>query len=257
MCYFQVVERFVAEARSVQTQSDLFNVLESATCEIGFTYFALVHHGDFQNKALNLIQLYNYPSSWVDYFISRRLYAEDPIHVASLLSNVGFSWADVPNKIRITPRQRKILEMADQHGLRNGYTVPANVPGEITGSCSFATRDREDLPKESLLLAELIGDFAFEAARRLGREDAANAPPGPPRLTPRQHDCLLLVIHGKTDKEIARILGISEETVTEYLDHLRHRYRVKKRLTLAIRAIYDGQISFIEALAQEPPLRGG
>jgi LuxR family quorum-sensing system transcriptional regulator CciR len=184
------------------------------------------------------------------------LYADDPIHVASLLSNVGFSWEELSNKIRITSRQRTILEMAAKHGLRNGYTVPANVPGESTGSCSFATGDGADLPQESLLLAELIGHFAFEAARRLGRTVLA-PPPGLPRLTSRQHDCLLLVIHGKTDKEIGRILGISEETVSEYLDLLRRRYRVTKRLTLAIRAIYGGQISFIEAFAQEPPLRGG
>ncbi len=252
----EIAEEFITRAKSSKTEADLFNLIEASAREIGFAYFALVHHSDLRDQASKVISLYNYPDSWVEYFVENALYVEDPIHVASLLSNVGFSWSEVPSKLHITRRQKKILTMAAKHGLRNGYTVPANVPGEGTGSCSFVTHDRTELPGRSLLVAELIGDFAFEAARRLSRE---GMPPGGgmPRLTARQHDCLLLVIHGKTDKEIGRILGISEETVTEYLDLLRRRYCVSKRLTLAIRAIYDGQISFIEAFAQKPPLRGG
>jgi LuxR family quorum-sensing system transcriptional regulator CciR len=251
-----IAQRFVELASSVASLSDLSNLLEAVCLEIGFTYFALVHHADLRDPSPKIIRLYNYPCAWVEYFIANGLFADDPIHLASLLSSVGFSWEEVPAKIRITNRQREILEMADKHGLRHGYTVPANIPGESTGSCSFATKGAADLPKESILLAELIGHFAFEAARRLGRSEPVPSS-GRPRLTPRQHDCLLLAIHGKTDWEIGRILGLSEETVTEYLDLARKRYGVTKRLPLAVRAIYDGQINFIEALAEKPPLKGG
>src|SRR3546814_16173427 len=47
---------------------------------------------------------------------------------------------------------------------------------------------------------------------------------------------------------IARTLGISEETATLHLKTARERYGVSKRLPLAIRALYDGQISFWEAI---------
>jgi LuxR family quorum-sensing system transcriptional regulator CciR len=257
MSSLKIAQDFVEQARLAQSALDLFHLLEDATREIGFSYFALVHHTDLRDSTPQIVKLYNYPSAWVEYFVNNALYAEDPIHLASLLSNVGFSWTEVPNKIRITNRQHKILEMAGRHGLRNGYTVPANIPGESTGSCSFAMKDGAGLPEGSLLLAELIGDFAFEAARRLGGVPTPAPLQTPTRLTPRQHDCLVLVIHGRTDKEIARALRISEDTVTEYLDVLRRRYGVKNRLMLAVRAIHDGQISFIEAFAPKPPLRGG
>lgn len=256
MSRFKVVEQFIAQAKSSQSQAELRTLLEASVREIGFTYFALVHHADLRTPRPTIIRLDNYPAEWSDYFIENALYADDPIHLASLHSNVGFVWSEVPRKIRLTRRQQEILDMAAKHGLCNGYTVPANIPGESSGSCSFATDVDIQVPEESLLLAELIGGFAFAAARRLGRSDPTPGQ-GPPRLTPRQHDCLLLVIHGKTDKEIARKLDIREDTVTEYLDLLRRRYGVKNRLLLAVRAIYDGQISFIEAFASEPPLRGG
>jgi LuxR family quorum-sensing system transcriptional regulator CciR len=255
MSRLDVVEQFIALARAAQTHSELFDLLETSVREIGFAYFALVHHADLRDQRSKIIRLYNYPSAWVDYFIANALYAEDPIHIASLHSNVGFRWSDISDKIQLTRRQHRILEMAAEHGLRNGYTVPANIPGEATGSCSFAMADTTDLPEHSLLVAELIGDFAFEAARRLGRNQN---PPGnpPPRLTPRQHDCLLLAIHGKTDWEISRILGLSRETVTQHLEMAREKYGVLKRVQLAVRAIYDGQISFLDALEGQFPKTG-
>ncbi len=248
---------FIERAKTISSPQELASLLEATTLEMGFQYFALVHHVDLRADAPQAMRMHNYPDQWSEYFITNGLYAEDPIHVASLLSNVGFTWEEVPNKIRLTSRQRKIIEMAGRHGLRNGFTVPGNVPGESTGSCSFATAGGLELPAENLPLAYLIGGFAFEAARRLRASDAGSTPPEPLRLTPRQHDCLLLVIHGYTDKEIARELDISAQTVKEYLNHLRRRYGVKNRLVLAVRAIYDGQISFIEAFADKPPLWRG
>lgn len=62
-----------------------------------------------------------------------------------------------------------------------------------------------------------------------------------------------MAIQGKTDWEISVILELSQETVSQHLDMARERYGVTKRLPLAIHAIFDGQISFIEALSWQFP----
>jgi LuxR family transcriptional regulator, quorum-sensing system regulator CciR len=161
---------------------------------------------------------------------------------------VGFAWEEVPGKIAMTSRQRAILENAAKHGLRDGYTVPANIPGHSSGSCSFATRRGQRFPEENLLLAQLIGGFAFQAARNLSQIGSAH-PQSLPRLTPRQHECLLLAIQGMSDWNIGRVLGLSSETVNQHFDMARRRFHVATRLQLALCAIFDGQISFIEALS--------
>ena len=150
--------------------------------------------------------------------------------------------------IEVTARQRSILENAVRQGLVDGFTVPANIPGENAGSCSFATRKGRSPPARNLPLAQLIGAFAFQAARRLKLIGGLARQPSR-RLTPRQRDCLLWAIRGKTDWEISRILGLSEDTVSQHLDMARERYGVSRRLPLAVRAIFDGQISFIEAVS--------
>src|SRR5258707_679819 len=131
---FDIAQQFVEQAETIQSKAELLRLLEDAAIEMGFQYFALVHHVDLRRPSSQIIRLENYPETWATHFIENGLYAEDPIHWACLTSNTGFTWADVPKKIAITSRQRAILENAGKHGLGDGYTVPANIPGERSGS---------------------------------------------------------------------------------------------------------------------------
>jgi len=247
MSQLDVTREFIQRVQDTPTEAELHRLLEDVTVEIGFRYFALISHVDFRYSRRDTIRLDNYPKSWTEKFVNNGFFARDPVLQASLTSTVGFTWSDLPSIIDIDKSQRAILESAGKHGLGSGFTVPANIPGEINGSCSFATREGTDFPSTNLLVAQLIGTFAFEAARRLSRTESRHRR-NAPHLTPRQRDCLLWASRGKTDWEIGHILGLKEETVTEYLNAARQRYGVTKRLPLAIRAIFDGQISFIEAL---------
>ena len=148
--------------------------------------------------------------------------------------------------IHLTPRDRMVLEAAGSNGIGDGFTIPAHVPGESNGSCSFATRPGQPLLGEHLPIAQLVGAFAFEAARRLWRMRASASPIL--QLTDRQRDCVVWAARGKSDWEIAQILGISHETVIQHLKQARERYGVSKRTMLAVSALFDGTISFIDVL---------
>ena len=127
---------------------------------------------------------------------------------------------------------------------RDGFTVPAHVPGEARGSCSFASEADRPLPQAMLPLAQLAGNFAFAAARRLWTGRGGLLPRPGPALTDRQRDCVLWVARGKGDWEISRILGISEETVARHIKQACERYGVNKRTLLVIRTLFDGTLTF-------------
>lgn len=95
-------------------------------------------------------------------------------------------------------------------------------------------------------MAQLVGAFAFEAARRLWRVRIPEA--SHPRLTDRQRECILWVARGKSDWEISRILDIQHETVVRHLKQARERYGVAKRTMLAVHALFDGSISFTDIM---------
>ena len=238
-------ETFCRAIEQAETSDDLRGAITEIAAELGFDYFALTHHVDVERIPHASMRLHNYPESWVDYFDDNRLGVSDPVHRASHVTSVGFTWAELPRLIAMTPGDRTILALAREEGLGEGFTVPAHVPGEARGSCSFACPADRPLPTRILPLAQLAGGFAFEGARRLWRSKALGPEPHPV-ITDRQRDCLVWVARGKSDWEISRIIGISPETVVRHVKQARERYGVEKRTSLLIRTLFGGTISFTD-----------
>jgi LuxR family quorum-sensing system transcriptional regulator CciR len=69
----------------------------------------------------------------------------------------------------------------------------------------------------------------------------------PPHLSRREVQCLRLVAAGKTDWEIAVILGISVETARQYLKHARLAYHAVSRAQLVVFGLRDQWLSFDDA----------
>lgn len=237
------IEWFLSAIAMVGDISMLAALLGEMTARLGFSHFALTHHANVLDTPNAIIRLHDYPEAWVDYFDRQRLSLSDPVHRASHRTSAGFPWHRVAELIEMTPGDLRHIDMAREHGLIDGFTVPANIVGEAMGSCSFAVGPGRELPADTLPWAQLAGLAAFEGARRIWI--TGNRPPGPrPKLTDRQRDCLIWAARGKTAWESARILGISEETVIRHLKQARDRYGVEKQTSLLIRALFDGVICF-------------
>lgn len=238
-------DRFEEQASRCTVPEDLQLLLTEVTEELGFRYFALLHHRCMQSVSDRFIRLDNYPTAWTEELLARHDVAADPVHLASLRTNAGFGWDELGELVPLSAPQRHILERSSDFGLGAGFTIPANVPGEPSGSCSFAVGRGRPLPHRQLMCAELIGVHAFRAARRI----YGFAAPGPvPRLSRRERQCLRLVAAGKTDWEIATILGISVETARQYVKRARAAYDVVSRAQLVACGLRDALVSFDEAI---------
>ncbi|MDB5705498.1 MAG: hypothetical protein JWN66_2614 [Sphingomonas bacterium] len=232
---------------SAESQDDLRIALSMISGQMGFQFFALTHHVDIARAPEAAIRLHNYPAHWVDYYDTNALGVSDPVHRASHVTSVGFCWSRMAEMIPLTSQDRRILELGREQGIGEGFTIPANVPGEARGSCTFANDADREIPIAMLPLAQLIGAFAFERARCLWSVRSIDAAPRPV-LTDRQRDCVLWMARGKSNWEIGCILGISEETVIRHLKLALERYGVQRRTSLAVRALFDGSISFTDVL---------
>lgn len=248
--FARLIDYFDESAGRCASANELARLLADTVRELGFDYFALLHHASLCRPAADLIRLDNYPGDWAAELVTGGLAADDPVHLASGRTNIGFRWARLGALMPLTARHRQILARSVRHGLGEGFTVPANVPGEPGGSCSFAVRAGRALPSRNLLAAELIGAHAFRAARRLHDYPARGARP---HLSRRELECLRLVAAGKSDRDIATILGLSAETVRQYVKRARAAYDVVSRTQLVVHGLRDAWISFDEAI---PPNRG-
>ena len=239
---------FAEEAGRCDNRDELRRLLESAARELGFRYFALLHHKVVTSASDRLIRLDNYPEGWEEELLSRHDVAADPVHLASLRTAAGFEWDQLGTLLKLNASQREILERSRHFGIGPGFTVPANIPGEPPASCSFAVERGRAIPADRLMCAELISVRAFQAARRI---HGLNPSPATPRLSRRELQCLRLVAAGKTDWEIAAILGIAVETARQYVKRARAAYDVVSRVQLAACGFRDGLVSFDEAIPPE------
>ncbi|HWD27515.1 MAG TPA: LuxR family transcriptional regulator [Rhizomicrobium sp.] len=244
------VQAFVQEANRVTEIEELQALLTETVHKLGFDYYALVHHVNIYETGGKIVHLFDYPKSWIEMVDRRSYFTDDPVHMACQKSAAPFQWSNMRSIVNLSARQEEILRSAHDAGLGAGFTVPVHVPGEATGSCSFSTRAGRDLPEAALPAAHYVGSFAFEAARRVASRkfgamkarDAAN----PPKLTRRQLDCVVLAGRGKSDKDVARVLGISDQTVHQHLEDAKRKYEVTTRTQLVVRALFDSQVAFVD-----------
>jgi len=248
------VQTFIDLSRNVTEPNQLHWLMQDITREMRFDYFALVHHVDLRPVGTlskhvvteDYIALSDYPQAWMDQYINDDIVSDDPVLLAAQRTNVGFGWDQIGNYITITSAHRQLIDKTRKAGIVDGFTVPANVPGELNGSCNFAVGPQRNAPQENYNMAQLVGSFAFQAARSLVAMMRNIPDQAPVKLAHRELECIVLVARGKSDWEIGRILGISETTVTTYVKRARERYGVSSRIQVVLRALYEGLIPFSE-----------
>ena len=242
------VNQFIAASRAARSADDLRALMEAITADMRFHSYALFQHvKHFSWTRKRSLAISNFSRAWLEHFIGDRMHAHDPVFMASYKTSVGFSFDQIPSLINLTDRQRQILEAGRKAGIVNGFCVPAHIPGEANGTCTF-TVDHGELPMANLPMAQLVGSFAYEAARQLLLEGEGIGDGSPQSLTTRQLECVLFVGRGKSDWEIAQILGLKEDTVTDHLNEARRRLGVSRRAELPTHALYRGDLSFSDIL---------
>ena len=256
MSEWAVVQQFIEGARRLSAPHALRTLLGDVTVEMGYDYFALLHHVDLSRytRALShmeggeFVAVSTYPEDWIDIYIRDEIVTRDPVLLASHRTNIGFFWDEMDKLIPITTAHRDVRAATERAGIGNGFTVPAHVPGLANGSCNFAMAVGRDAPRASRFMAQMVGAFAFNAARAMV-ENAIGAPaPDVPRLSPRLLECIVLAARGKSTWEIARILGISAATVKRHFEIAREHYDVATREQVIMRALFEGQFALRDVI---------
>jgi DNA-binding NarL/FixJ family response regulator len=116
------------------------------------------------------------------------------------------------------------------------------------GACGYLLKDASVEEIAAGVQAAVEGDSLLSprvTADLLDRVREAPAPrplPGEPKLTERERDVLRLVSQGRGNLEIAKELGISEQTVKTHVSSLLEKLGVDNRIQAAVYAVRNGLI---------------
>lgn len=245
-----LADSFIRAARRAASPSDLACLMEAVSAELGFRHYALIHHADLRGSPPGLVDIRDYPPAIAARIIGEGRYRRDPVIRACAFADGAFLWSELERMIHLDRHDRRCLEAGRAEGLNEGITVPSILLGDCMGSCTFAGIKCPKRAGRLLGPAQMIGIFAFQAARRL---TIGQPVPGAfPRLHPRPRDCVILAGRGLSNKQIARALSLQPRTVDGYLTEARELFGAHDRTELVISAIFAGEIDLHELRKLQP-----
>lgn len=236
---------------AVKAPGELATLMHDVTCEMGFRHYALIHHDELRGAPAHRVKLIDYPSAVEERIILQGHWRRDPVIRACLYAPAAFRWSDLPGIITMDRRDRRCLEEGASCGLNEGITVPFWLLRDCAGSCTFAGTRREADAERHLGMAQIVGVFAFQAARRVMLGTLPLKAAGP-RLHPRCRDCVILAGRGFSNKKIARALGLTPRTVDGYMTEARQLFAARTRTELVISAVFAGEIGLHELARGQP-----
>ena len=239
-----LAQAFIERCRRGAPASELATAFASTLQKLGFRFFACCSHVDPLRPPRGAVVLHNYPLEWMRAFSELDFYYVDPVFHHAGRSLTPFFWDAAEFRAELTAPQQEIMQEARRFGIEHGYTVPIHVPrslGAFRASCSVVP-GAAGVEPASYLAVQLMSGYLYAA---LSRDVEAKPGNGSPRgLTRRERQCLELAAQGKSDWVAGRILGISERTVHNHIEHAKRRLGVATRVQAIVHALVSRQISF-------------
>ena len=181
----------------------------------------------------------SYPDEWL-YLYWKNRYAEiDPVFKIASRQPGTHVWSQVFEQAT-SAQERAFIEEAKQFGLVDGVTTGSLDPAcGLASFCSFASSTEIEAETYAPLV-EYISNHIHLALLRTGRK---NAPPTDKcinALSPREVTILNWMRNGKTNWEIAKILGVTERTVRFHVESIFAKLDVKSRSQAVATAMDHG-----------------
>jgi len=126
----------IGELRATKTAVELTALMEAIAREMGFRFYALIHHDDLRIPRPDRVDLKDYPPAITDSLFGQRRYRRDPVIRGCIFADSAFLWSDLSRIIRLDRQDHTSFELGVREGLNEGITVPYVRLGDRMGSCS-------------------------------------------------------------------------------------------------------------------------
>jgi len=247
----ELTSTIVSALRATVTTTELKALMKAVALEMGFRHYALIHHDDLRVPSPDRVDLKDYPAAITERLIGQHRYRRDPVIRGCIFADSAFLWSELSRFIRLDRHDRASFELGARAGLNEGITVPYVRLGDRMGSCTFAGIRRPERAHRYLGAAQMIGIFAFQAARRMVLGEISVVP-ALPKLHPRPRDCVILAGRGLSNKQIARALSLTPRTVDGYLTEARRLFDAHDRTELVVSAVLAGEVELDELRSRQP-----
>ncbi|MBM2716003.1 LuxR family transcriptional regulator [Mesorhizobium caraganae] len=235
--------RFLDQTDGAAQSEQLFNLLSAFALNFGcpWTAYGLLTPGQKFFKPVRRYPavMLNYPDEWQERCIEMGYDKIAPIIKTSRKRAGAFRWSEVYNDTSTTEDERRVFDEAATFGLRSGISVPLHGPDGSFAIMSFAQSWDREFQNGTITYLQLA---AFHIHLRVTKFASSSGREEAPHLSLREKECILWTARGKSSWEMAKILGISVNTVNFHIKNAKQKLDVSSRTLAAIKAVNFGII---------------
>jgi LuxR family quorum sensing-dependent transcriptional regulator len=180
----------------------------------------------------------DWPGEWLALYVERGLGERDPIVLEARHRIEPFQWRESTALPSFTGLGAEAWSAGLAYGWRDGFSVPIHGPGGYHGLISLAARKELTLSSLDRALLVAVSHVVHDRCRR----SADPLLPALPELTPRELECFAWVAAGKTDWEIAQLLGVTQPTVHFHIEKAKRRIGLRSRAQAVAMLVLHGLI---------------
>ncbi len=236
---FIEVLHFAAQSENVEDVKDVltrFQELFPFTRVIG-GLAKLGRTGAFEGFT-NVLNV-SYPEEWLRLYWQKGYFEVDPVFQAALRESGTQHW-ETTYKAASSDKQSEFMAAAKEFGLGDGITTGSTDPAcGVATFCSFASAERVDA-KRYVPLVEYFGYHVHLSLLRTAPKNSQAVAPCVRELSLREMTILNWVKNGKTNWEIAKIIGVTERTVRFHVESIFSKLDVTSRSHAVATAIEHG-----------------
>lgn len=185
------------------------------------------------------VAINTYSSDWAIRYREASYVNIDPVISQGIKGILPLNWSEIP---RIAPKNALFFAESIDFGVgRQGTTIPVRGARGERALFSISSDDTSD--NWGKFLKDYLPDMHL-MAHHLHSSIASNIAPETEAVTlsPREKEVLQWCANGKSNPDVAAILGISEHTVRHYVENARYRLNALNIAHAVARAIQSGLI---------------
>ena len=215
--FVETVFDSVAEIKTCQNETDIFNILAKTSRIFGMTSFGVSGIPLPGEDMKPYFLLNGWELEWQERYIENGYVHVDPVIQRCGHSIDPFAWKEAVQGRKLSAGAQKIMNEAQEFNMLHGYAIPVHSIQGQQAIVTFGT-DHYELSEEDEDALHMIAIYAHAQLRKLkGHVNKDKFPRDVTRITPREKECVLWASEGKTNDDIAQIMSISRRMVEEHL----------------------------------------
>lgn len=229
---------FITSSRGAKTADEVMSELGKAARHFGFSSFAVSGLPAPGERLDPYFLLNGWPDGWFERYVEQNYVHVDPVIQHTRASDDAFVWSEVL-PVKLSRTARRVMNEASDFRMLDGFSVPIHGTAGMQAIVTYGA-ETVDLSPEARGALHIISIYAHNRLRAMFMENETKRPAV--RITAHELEIIRWCAAGKTNWEIAEILGLSSRTIQHELANACRKLKVVNRAQLVAEAFRLGII---------------